>query len=132
VPKATPAPTGLDPEETKKTADLNRLIQNVATDFGGKLSWEGTISLLNDVDLVISGNTGIMHLAAALKKPQIALHGPTSDVLWGPLNSKARAVKTPCERCPSLKLGFEYHEDPMSCMNKIEVDQVKQAVESLI
>ncbi len=120
------------PEEKRKTADLNKLIGGHSIDLGGKLSWLGTISLLNEVDLVVSGNTGIMHLAAAAKKKQVALHGPTSSLLWGPLNPLARVVKTSCPNCPCLKLGFEYHEDPLECMKKIEVEQVKEAVESLI
>jgi ADP-heptose:LPS heptosyltransferase len=120
------------PEEKKKTSDLNRLIGGSAFELAGALSWEGTTSLLNHIDLVVSGNTGIMHLAAAKQKKQVALHGPTNAAVWGPLNPNARNVITSCSRCPCLKLGFEYHTAPLDCMNMIEVDQVKEAVSSLI
>ena len=40
--------------------------------------------IISCADCFISGNTGIMHLAASLKIPCIALHGPTNPVQWGP------------------------------------------------
>jgi len=120
------------PEERMKTAALAKLLNHRAVDLGGKLSWQGTVSLIKHMDLVISGNTGVMHIAAALQKPQVALHGPTNARLWGPLNPRARVIESSCERCPCLVLGFEYHRKDQSCMNKIEVDQVKEAVSALI
>ncbi len=119
------------PEERHKTATLKKLLNGEARDLGGQLSWPAIVSLVGDMDLVISGNTGVMHVAAALKKPQIALHGPTNPVLWGPLNPKARVIQSSCPTCPSLKLGFEYHSRNQVCMKKIEIDEVKSAVSSL-
>lgn len=116
------------PEETVKTAHLNKLLRGAATDYGGRLSWLELLVLISKVDLVISGNTGVMHLAAALSKRQVALHGPTNPLFWGPLNPKAVIVSSPCAQCPCLKLGFEYHAPDQSCMAKIDVDVVKQAV----
>ncbi len=120
------------PEEKLKTAQLNSLLQNKAVDLGGKLGWEGTISMVRDMDLVVSGNTGIMHVAAALKKPQVALHGPTNPKLWGPLNPNARIIQSSCPKCPCLNLGFEYHSKNQSCMAKIEIETVKKAIQDLI
>jgi ADP-heptose:LPS heptosyltransferase len=115
------------PEEKLKTARLNKLMGGVATDAGGRLSWTELIALVDRMDLVISGNTGVMHIAAALKKRQIALHGPTNPLFWGPLNDNALVVSSPCPQCPCLKLGFEYHALDQSCMALIDVGTVKQA-----
>ncbi len=119
------------PEEKKKTAQLKQLLNGQARDWGGKLTWDGMISLVNQVDLVISGNTGIMHIAAALQKPQVALHGPTNQKLWGPLNSRAIVLQSSCPQCPCLRLGFEYHTRDQSCMKRIDVEDVKLAVQRL-
>lgn len=120
------------PEETQKTAQLNRLVGGAALDLGGKVSWQGLIALVDRVDLVISGNTGVMHVAAALGKKQVALHGPTNPILWGPLNSNAKVIQSPCAQCPCLKLGFEYHSFDSSCMSKIGIAEVKSAVGEFI
>lgn len=120
------------PEERKKTLQLNRLLDGAAQDVGGKMSWEGLIALVFHADLVISGNTGVMHIAAALKKKQVALHGPTNPLLWGPMNERAKVVQTRCPKCPCLKLGFEYHAADQSCMAQIDVEDVKTAVSGLV
>jgi ADP-heptose:LPS heptosyltransferase len=119
------------PEETRKTQNLNKLLSRQAVDLGGRLSWQGIVSLVKQVDLVVSGNTGVMHVAAALKKPQVALHGPTSSQLWGPINPKAEIVHSPCPQCPCLVMGYEYHRLTQECMSLIEIEDVKQAVARL-
>jgi ADP-heptose:LPS heptosyltransferase len=116
------------PEETAKPIQLNKLLKNSAVNVGGRLSWLDLVALIDKVDLVISGNTGVMHLAAALSKRQVALHGPTNPQLWGPLNANAVIVSSSCPQCPCLKLGFEYHAADQSCMALIDVETVKEAV----
>ena len=44
-----------------------------------------TISILQNAEAVVSVNTGVMHLAAALGVPTIDLHGPTNAKRWGPI-----------------------------------------------
>lgn len=120
------------PEETQKTSQLRRLLNGQAIDWGGRVSWLGLVSLVRRMDLIVSGNTGIMHIAAALQRPQIALHGPTDPGIWGPLNPKARVIRTSCPDCPSLRLGFEYHRRDSSCMARIGIDEVEAAASALI
>ena len=120
------------PEEKHKTAELTRRLKGEAIDVGGKLSWNGVISLVNLVDLVISGNTGVMHIAAALRKKQVALHGPTDPLLWGPINPNAIVIQSSCPVCPSLRLGFEYHRKNQSCMALIGAEEVKAAVTRIL
>lgn len=116
------------PEEVQKTRGLNRLLRRTAVDLGGKLSWHGLTSVIANADVVLSGNTGVMHVAAALKRPQVALHGPTNPALWGPANERAVVVTSACPGCPCLRLGFEYHRKDQSCMRTIETGTVKQAI----
>jgi len=46
--------------------------------------------LLDNVDMCFVGEGGVMNLAAALDRPQLALFGKTSSIEWHPLNAKAR------------------------------------------
>ena len=46
------------------------------------LNLRATASLLAQASLMVSVNTGIMHLAAAMNVPLVALHGPTSARRW--------------------------------------------------
>ncbi|MFN0118612.1 MAG: glycosyltransferase family 9 protein [Elusimicrobiota bacterium] len=120
------------PEEIIKVKKLMKLIQYKAVDLGGKLGWLQMLSLVKKMDLVISGNTGVMHLAAALQIPQIALHGPTNPVIWGPKNSRSKTLVSSCPACPCLKLGFEYHALDQSCMKQLSIEDVKASFAELI
>lgn len=103
-----------------------------AVNLCGRLNWQGTVALASRVGLVVSGNTGIMHIASAFQIPQIALHGPTNPSVWGPLNPKAVVIKSSCPQCPCLKLGFEYHTNDQSCMERISVTEVQAAINRLL
>jgi ADP-heptose:LPS heptosyltransferase len=52
-------------------------------DLGG-LDLGGLAALVADARLVISGDTGIAHLASAYATPSVVLFGPTSPARWGP------------------------------------------------
>lgn len=107
-----------------------RLTRSLASSFRkNSLEWTESnlptlIAMLSMSNLFISGNNGIMHLAAALHRPQIALHGPTDSVKWGPINSRAVVIKSSCPGCPCLDLGFEYHRTDGFCMSQIPVEDV--------
>jgi heptosyltransferase-2 len=93
---------------------------------------EEFVALLSIANLFISGNTGAMHLAAALKIPQVALHGPTNADIWGPVNPNAIVIKSSCPQCPCLDLGFEYHRTDGFCMEQIRVEEVVATCERLL
>ncbi len=94
----------------------------------GRLSLVECSDLILGASLVISVNTGIMHLAAMLERNLIALNGPTSAKRWGPLNKNAIAIQAPIPCSPCLNLGFEYGCDQNLCMQSIGADKVLEAI----
>lgn len=90
-------------------------------------SLRDTAALLASAQLVVSVNTGVMHLAAALGVPVVALHGPTSAKRWGPLSERAILISSPLSGCAYLNLGFEYPRRPPPCMEAITFDAVREA-----
>lgn len=101
--------------------------QKVIVD-AGCLSLTDTAQLLRASVFVVSVNTGIMHLASALERPLIALHGPTSSIRWGPLNPEAVSVQSPLQCSPCLNLGFDYGCPRNDCMVAITPDVIKQKI----
>lgn len=118
-------------DDAEKTSNLAARVPG-SVNLGSQLSWKGMISLVKRVDLLVSGNTGVMHVAAAWRTPQVALHGPTDPKLWGPLSDRAIVLSSPCPSCPCLRLGFEYHRLDQDCLSKISVQDVTQAALSLL
>jgi ADP-heptose:LPS heptosyltransferase len=86
------------------------------------------IAWVSLADLVVSGNTGTMHLAAALGTRQVVLEGPNDPARWGALNPRAVVLRTDCPGCPCLDMGWEFHRTDGYCMGRITVDAVYGAV----
>ncbi len=103
------------------------------TNLAGRLSFRELGGLLDRSDLVVCGNTGVMHLAAGLGVPLAALHGPTDPAKWGPQGGapadeprfQVIAADLPCSPC--LFLGFEYGCPDRPCMESLCVERVYQA-----
>lgn len=84
-----------------------------------------TAALLERCKLLITNDTGIMHIASALKVPTAALFGPGNVSRWvQPHASWLKAIhhSIPCSPCDKWEC-----EDP-SCMHAISVDEVKEAI----
>jgi ADP-heptose:LPS heptosyltransferase len=52
--------------------------------LAGRLDLAGLAALVADAALVVSGDTGVAHLASAYRTPSVVIFGPTSPALWGP------------------------------------------------
>jgi heptosyltransferase-3 len=96
------------------------------------LSLSGTAEELLSSTVVLSVDTGIMHLAAILGCPLIALHGPTSPKRWGALGKNVCALSPKMNYTPCLSLGFEKRCHKNRCMQAITVNDVKMALEKVL
>lgn len=90
----------------------------------GKTSLPQLAALLREMDLVISNDSGVLHLAAAFAMPVLALHGPTSPVRTGPYGSRHRVIKGKllCQPCFDKHCRFGDN----SCMQTITPEAVIQ------
>jgi ADP-heptose:LPS heptosyltransferase len=96
------------------------------------LSLRETVRLLARADLVVSVDTGVMHMAAALGVCLVALHGPSSPRRWGPIGDKAIVVEAPMSGCGFLSLGFEKARGAPPCMNAITYAMVRGVCDALL
>jgi heptosyltransferase III len=96
--------------------------------IAGKFDLNEMKNVLKYAQFLVSVNTGIMHMGAAVGVPLIALHGATSVRRWGPLSEKAYNVWThePCQPC--ISLGFESKCVNPVCMKHITVEMVMHYV----
>ncbi|MDQ2843435.1 MAG: glycosyltransferase family 9 protein [Acidobacteriota bacterium] len=90
-------------------------------------SLEGLIHATRCAAAVIGVDSGPLHLAAALKKPGVALYGPTDPAQTGPFNSPMIVVRQQ-EAETTYKRGRDIHES----MDGIAVEQVSEALLSSI
>ena len=97
--------------------------------LAGETSLTEAIDLLAASQQVVSNDSGLMHIAAALGRPLVAVYGSTSTEYTPPLTKRMRLVHTdiacrPCFKrvCP---LGH------LNCLNLLPSEQVWQAIGQL-
>ena len=90
-----------------------------------------TAALITGAKLVVSVDTGIMHLAAALHTPVVAT-GPACKARWGPVGDPVWVVESPLKGCCYLNLGFEIPRTPPKCMEAISLEAVLSICEQVI
>lgn len=115
--------------EQIKAQAANRGSVNVVA---GTFDLKQTAELLKSSILVISVDTGIMHLASALGCNLIALHGPTSIERWGTLDANAISLQSSLQCSPCINLGFESRCQANSCMELITAKVLMDAIEKIV
>ena len=101
---------------------LRRLARNIA---GVPLI--DTLRVLAGAKLTVSVDTGVVHMAAALDVPLVALYGPSKAERWGPVGERTIVVESPLASSGYLNLGFETPRNPPPCMEAICYESVQNA-----
>jgi lipopolysaccharide heptosyltransferase II len=87
-------------------------------DLTGQTSLPELAEWVRMSDLVVSNDTGPMHIAAALGKPVVALFGPTDPRRTGPFRQLHHVLQAPlpCAPCCNTRCHFERH---LACLREI-------------
>lgn len=95
----------------------------------GQMSLMASTELIRQAAVMVTCDTGPMHLAAAVGTPLVALFGPTNPVRTGPYCTNAIAIdrRLLCGHCKGKTCPRKL--DPPQCMAEIEVSEVFAAIE---
>lgn len=113
-------------KDKRDTGAVQSLTQNRCLDLAGKTSLEEAIDLLSLTAAVVSNDSGLMHVAAALERPLVALYGSSDPRHTPPMAAKADVLYlglscSPCfeRECP---LGH------LNCLRQLEPQRVLAAL----
>ena len=123
------------PSQMKRTEPFVNRLRSAglrAEPFAGSDGFKSLARMLRRARAVVSVNTGVMHLAAIVGAPTVSLNGPNNSARWGPVGPRALGVETPGEGCGYLHLGFDFDGHGTDCMERITVDLVMAAVETVL
>lgn len=96
-------------------------------DLTGKLSLTEMIEAIRVCELMVTNDTGPMHVAAALRKPVVGIFGPTEPRRTGPYGQVQNAIQGNLPCIPCMKPECSWHE-PLQCLRMISPDTILAAV----
>jgi ADP-heptose:LPS heptosyltransferase len=101
-----PARVGLS-YETSVFPPFSARAVGAVFDLTGRTTIDDLVGILATADAVVTGDSGPLHLAIALGRPVVAIHGPTDPDICGPVTGAGARVATlgaelPCRPCYSL------------------------------
>ena len=95
----------------------------------GNTSLDEAIALIGMCKAVVSNDSGLMHIAAALKTPQVAIFGSSDPAHTPPLSDKAKVIwlNLPCSPCHKRVCPLGH----LNCLNDILPEQVFATLNTL-
>jgi heptosyltransferase-1 len=115
------------PDDRAATQGVIRRMQTMGIDLTGQTSAESLPALLASARLLVTNDSGPMHIAAAMGTPVVALFGPTSPLRTGPYGAKHRVLRSgvPCSPCFSRACRNPVQ---LECLTTIDPKDVVDAV----
>jgi heptosyltransferase-2 len=122
----------------EKDGSINHHIRQMmvanAIDLAGKTALGDLPSTIAALDLLITNETGIMHLGYILGIPMISIFGPAASQFgFAPIRPQSIIFESeiPCRPCSIHGEGPCYHRD-LECLNRTTADMVTRAAQILL
>jgi len=108
---------------------INSLSGSICNNLAGKTSLTQAIDLMSLANVVITNDSGLMHLAAALNRPVVAIYGSSSPIMTPPLSTTKQIIWLQLECGPCFKRDCPLGH--LKCLNDIKPELVEHAIDSL-
>lgn len=113
-------------KDTEVTTAINALTNSGCLDLGGRTSLGEAIDLMALTHTVISNDSGLMHVAAALEKKVIAIFGSSDPHHTPPMSKEAIILYLglACSPCFQRKCPLTNQLEHMACLKSIKPKQI--------
>ena len=109
---------------------INSLTAGRSTVLAGKTSLPEAVDLISVASLVVSNDSGLMHIAAALQVPLVAVYGSTDPGHTPPLSGNHEIVRLGLDCSPCFKRDCPLQH--LDCLNKLEPKLVLEQAQKLV
>jgi heptosyltransferase-2 len=115
--------------DRKAAAIIQRYAPAGCVDLTGKTTLVEAMALIARCNAFMTNDSGLMHVAAALQTPLVAIFGSTNPVTTGPFSLSSRVVRQeiPCSPCMQTHCKTDFR-----CMQEIPSDEVFDALTEML
>jgi lipopolysaccharide heptosyltransferase II len=119
------------PGDLPQIEQVTRRMHERAINLAGKTSLTQLAALLQRADLLISGDSGPLHMGVACGTPIIGIYGPTNPGLGGPVSPDATVLRSDiwCSPCYNARETADCRFYTTQCMKNITPTQVFEVVQ---
>lgn len=110
-------------------ARIEALSNGIAINLCGRTQLAEAIDLMSTADIVVSNDSGLMHVAAALRRPLIALFGSSSPKFTPPLSKQVAILQHPVPCSPCFARTCRYGH--LECLTKLLPEIVMESIRTL-
>lgn len=120
------------------TAAVRDAMRSPALDLTGQTTIGQLAAVLEQADVFVGADSGVMHLAAAAGAPVVAIFGPSNHLAWGPWTPGGRFVivrsAPECSPCSYVdhEVGLREGCAARTCMRMITAERVTEAALDLL
>ncbi len=113
-------------------AALPNTAREVCIPLAGKTELAEAIDLMSMANAVVSNDSGLMHIAAALQSPLVVVYGSTSPQFTPPLSDRVRIESLDVECGPCFQRQCPLRENQLKCLNDLLPERVLSSLNSLL
>ncbi len=118
------------PKDSTMGEEIEQLSNGAAINICGQTTLEEVVDLLSLVEVAITNDSGLMHIAAAVGRPVVAIYGAITPKYTPPLTNKKEIqyLGIECSPCFKKQCPFGHYD----CLNGIEVEKVYASATKLL
>jgi heptosyltransferase II len=115
--------------DRENTGLVQQSARHTFMDMTGKTTLREAMALMARCHLFISNDSGLMHVAAALGVPTLAIFGSTNPITTGPIGKCSTIIRkdVPCSPCLKTTCPTDFR-----CMDRIGVDEVYETARRML
>lgn len=115
-------------KDRQVAAQINRFTGNACRDFSGGTTLAEAVDLMSLTDAVVSNDSGLMHVAAALGRKVVAIYGSSDPGFTPPLGGRTRVISLglDCSPCFERECPLGHY----NCLKMVRPEQVMAALDA--